>query len=103
MARKQYVTASGRVVDDRQIQAWADEAERGYDVDELLTRRGAGRPGRTGKPTHPVSVRLDDAEKKVVEDLATRLHVNKADVMRLALRRLAETAHVKSGVDRSHT
>ncbi|MEH0110787.1 hypothetical protein V6N00_13835 [Tersicoccus sp. MR15.9] len=32
-------TMHGRPVSDEQIQAWADEAERGYDVGEMLERR----------------------------------------------------------------
>jgi hypothetical protein len=38
-----YVTKSGRVLTDEDIEALADEAERGYDVSNLKCRRcGAG-------------------------------------------------------------
>jgi hypothetical protein len=36
---REEVTASGRVLTDEDFEALADEAERGYDVDELLRRR----------------------------------------------------------------
>ncbi|MGL5910089.1 MAG: antitoxin, partial [Phycicoccus sp.] len=45
------------MVSDEQIQQWADEAERGYDVEELK-RRGRGRPGRGAEPMQVVAVRL---------------------------------------------
>jgi hypothetical protein len=36
-------TPSGRIVDDDLVEELAAKAERGYDVDEILRRRG-GRP-----------------------------------------------------------
>ncbi|MDN6619032.1 MAG: CopG family transcriptional regulator, partial [Corynebacterium variabile] len=38
-------TINGQPVTEEQIQAWADEAEDGYDV-AALKKRGRGRPGR---------------------------------------------------------
>jgi hypothetical protein len=35
-----YRTKSGRILTDADIQALADEAERGYDVEHLLQQRG---------------------------------------------------------------
>jgi hypothetical protein len=32
-------TPGGRVIDDELIEQWADEAERGYDIEHLLERR----------------------------------------------------------------
>lgn len=37
------------MVSEDQIQQWADEAEAGYDVEEIK-RRGRGRPGRGAEP-----------------------------------------------------
>lgn len=34
-----YITASGRVLTDEEISAWADEAEAGYDIQHLLPPR----------------------------------------------------------------
>ena len=36
-----YRTKTGRILTDADIQALADEAERGYDVEQLLQKRGA--------------------------------------------------------------
>ncbi|MCU1460930.1 MAG: hypothetical protein JWO37_1005 [Acidimicrobiales bacterium] len=46
------VTKSGWVLPDADIEALADEAERGYDVDWLLARRGRREPPirRRGAP-----------------------------------------------------
>ncbi len=51
-------TIHGRPVTDEQIQAWADEAEAGYDL-PTLQRRGRGRPTVGAGPGKPVTVRLD--------------------------------------------
>jgi len=47
----------GKPVTDEQIQAWADEAEAGYDLIEL--RRRGGRPTAGDGPGVVVPVRLD--------------------------------------------
>lgn len=49
-------TIHGRPVDDAQIQAWADEAEAGYDIEKLRRR---GRPSAGDGPGTAVTVRLD--------------------------------------------
>ncbi|PHP53579.1 ribbon-helix-helix domain-containing protein [Actinomyces ruminis] len=48
----------GRVVSDEQIQAWADEAEAGYDLPKLPAPR-RGRPPVGNGPTSVLTVRLD--------------------------------------------
>ena len=48
-------------VTNEQIQAWADEAERGYDVDELRSRMGRPRLDLSG-PAQVVPVRLTPAQ-----------------------------------------
>jgi hypothetical protein len=45
------------LVSEQQILQWADEAEAGYDVEEMK-RRGRGRPGRGAEPMQVVAVRL---------------------------------------------
>ena len=53
-------TKSGRPVDDELIEQLADEAEAGYDVDEIVSRRGKrGRPRLGAAPSTVESVRLD--------------------------------------------
>ena len=44
----------GREVSDAQVQAWADEAEAGYDVEELQKR--------WGRPPRAVPTRFSDEE-----------------------------------------
>ena len=59
-----------RVVTDDQIQKWADEAEAGYDVEELK-RRGR-RPGRGAEPMQVVAVRLTAEELDALDAAAAR-------------------------------
>lgn len=59
----------GQPVTDEQVQAWADEAEAGYDVPALEARRGRGRPPVGAGPGTVVAVRLDAAS---VEALTQR-------------------------------
>ena len=49
----------GVPVSDEQIQAWADEAERGYDLRDLPSRR-PGLPPVGDGPGDAVTVRLDE-------------------------------------------
>ncbi len=51
-------TMKGVPVTDEMIQGWADEAERGYDVEQLRKR---GRQPIGDGPARVVSVRLDDS------------------------------------------
>lgn len=76
-------TIDGRAVDDEQIQAWADEAEAGYDV---ATLRRRGRPVKGSGPGEVVPTRLDptllaalDAQAKV-EGLPNRSEAIRAAV-----------------------
>ena len=50
-------TIDGVPVTEEMIQAWADEAERGYDVDTLRRR---GRKPKGDGPARVVPVRLDE-------------------------------------------
>lgn len=72
------------VVTEEQIQKWADEAEAGYDVEELK-RRGRGRPGRGAEPMQVVAVRLTAEELKALDDLATKNHMSRSEAIRAAL------------------
>lgn len=66
------------------IEAWADEAEAGYNVEQLL-KRGRGRPGRGAEPTQVVAVRLTVEELKALDAAAAREDVSRSDVIRKAL------------------
>ncbi len=52
--------SQGREVSDAQVQAWADEAEAGYDVEELQKRWG--RPPRAGSASQVVPTQFSDEE-----------------------------------------
>lgn len=80
----------GRSVSDEQIQAWADEAEAGYDASTLRRR---GRPSVGDGPGVVVPVRLDGptlaalAERAEAEGLA-----NRSEAIRAAVRAWAHVA-----------
>ncbi|MCS5714579.1 ribbon-helix-helix protein, CopG family [Herbiconiux sp. CPCC 205716] len=77
-------TINGVPVTSEQIDAWAAEAERGYDV-EALKRRGRGRPGRGAQPTQVVAIRLTAEELAAIDDRAAREHKTRSEVVREAL------------------
>lgn len=66
------------------IDAWAAEAEAGYDV-EQLKRRGRGRPGRGVEPMQVVAVRLTTDEIATLDAVAEREHVSRSEAIRRAL------------------
>ncbi len=72
------------MVDDEQIQQWADEAEAGYDVAELK-RRGRGRPGRGAEPMQVIAVRLTAEEIAALDAAARREHLSRSETIRRAL------------------
>lgn len=76
------------MVDERQIQEWADEAEAGYDVD-ALKRRGRGRPGRGAEPMQVVAVRLTVEELDALDAAAAKNHMSRSEAIRAALARLS--------------
>lgn len=76
------------VVSDQQIQRWADEAEAGYDVEELK-RRGRGRPGRGAEPSQVVAVRLTAEELAAVDEAAAAQNISRSELIRAALARVS--------------
>jgi Ribbon-helix-helix protein, copG family len=76
------------MVDDKQIQEWADEAEVGYDVDHLA-RRGRGRPGRGAAPMQVVAVRLTADELDALDAAAAKNHMSRSEAIRAALAQLS--------------
>ena len=73
-----------RMVSEKRIQSWADEAEAGYDVQELK-RRGRGRPGRGTEPMQVVAVRLTAEEVAALDQVAEREHLSRSETIRRAL------------------
>ena len=73
----------GTPVTDGEVQRWADEAERGYDVGRL--RKRGRRPMGDG-PAKVVPVRLDDELLATLDERAERDHVSRSEVIREAIR-----------------
>ncbi|WP_026926600.1 ribbon-helix-helix domain-containing protein [Granulicoccus phenolivorans] len=76
------------MVTEEQIQQWADEAEAGYDVEELRSR-GRGRPGRGTEPMQVIAVRLTAEEIAALDALAEREHLSRSEAIRRALAHFA--------------
>lgn len=72
------------MVTEQQIRQWADEAEAGYDVEELK-RRGRGRPGRGAEPMQVVAVRLTAEELAALDQVAERDNISRSEAIRRAL------------------
>ena len=80
-------TKSGTPITAELIEDLADEAERGYDVDELVARRGKrGRPRLGSEPSTVESVRLDPELKELLVRRAEDEGVAVSEVIRDALR-----------------
>lgn len=80
-------TRSGRPITDREIEALAAEAEAGYDVDELVARRGKrGRPSLGSAPASVESVRLDPELRQELVQRAQTDGTTTSEVIREALR-----------------
>ena len=86
-----YTTKTGRELTDADIEELADEAERGYDVDDLKRRR-RGRPMLGSAPAEVVPVRLDPELKQAVEDRARDDDTTVSALIREAIRRFLDVA-----------
>ena len=75
----------GTPITDTDIQAMADEAEQGYDVDKLLHRRRGGRPPLGSAAASVESVRLDPELKRALLLRADQEHVSVSEVIRRAI------------------
>ena len=76
-------TIDGVPVTDEMIQEWADEAERGYDV-EVLKKRGR-RPIGDGA-ARVVPVRMDDSLVAAVAQRAEKDGPSRSEIIRSAVR-----------------
>jgi len=85
----QVTTASGEVLTDKDIEALADEAERGYDLDKAI-RVTVGRPSLGTKGATPrVQVRVDPDLAKA---LRARARKERRSVSEIAVPRCASTS-----------
>ena len=76
-------TIDGVPVTDEMIQEWADEAERGYDV-EALRKRGR-RPKGDGA-ARVIPVRMDDSLVAAVDQRAQKDGTSRSEIIRSAVR-----------------
>ncbi|MDQ3358910.1 MAG: ribbon-helix-helix domain-containing protein [Actinomycetota bacterium] len=76
-------TINGEPVSEEQIQAWADEAEQGYDP-RVLRKRGR-KPVGDG-PGRVVPVRLDDTILSALDARAEHDHTSRSEAIRAAIR-----------------
>jgi hypothetical protein len=86
---KTFTTQTGKILTDADIDAMADEAERGDDVEVLKARR-RGRPMLGSAPSEVVPVRLDPELKRAVEARAEVDHTTSSEIIREALRRFLD-------------
>lgn len=86
-------TRSGREITDRDVDELAAEAEAGYDIEELIARRGKrGRPTIGDAPASVESVRLDPQLRRRLLEQATSEGTTPSEVIREALRRYLKVA-----------
>jgi len=86
-------TASGTPIDDDLVDKLSDQAEAGYDVDEIVARRGTrGRPRLGSAPSTVESVRLDPELKERLARRAENDGVAVSEVIRDALRHHLEAS-----------
>jgi hypothetical protein len=88
---KPYVTRTGRVLSEADIDAIAEEVAGDIDVEVLKPRR-RGRPKLEGGPADVVPVRLDSMLRAAVEDRASTDQTTTSEVIREALRRYLHVA-----------
>lgn len=91
MNEKTYTTRTGKVLTDADIEAMADEAEKGYDPEVLKIRR-RGRPMLGRAPSEVVPVRLDPDLRQAVEARAETEHTTTSEIIRQALRQFLDVA-----------
>ena len=76
-------TIKGKPATEADIQDWADEAERGYDVEQLRKR---GRKPIGDGPARVVPVRIDADLLAALTERAERDHISRSEAIRAAIR-----------------
>jgi hypothetical protein len=86
MADKEYGrTRAGKPITDELVDELAARAEEGFDVEEIVRRRG-GRPAMGSAAAGVESVRLDPELSEALRDRATREGRTNSELIREALR-----------------
>ena len=77
--------ADGTPITDERVEAMADEAERGYDVEEIRRRRRGGRPPMGSAAASVESVRLDPELKRDLLLHAAEQRISVSEAIRRAI------------------
>jgi len=77
--------ADGTPISDEMVDAMADEAERGYDVEEIRRRRRGGRPPMGSAASSVESVRLDPELKRELLLRAAEQQISVSEAIRRAI------------------
>lgn len=92
MSKKSYGrTRSGKPITEALVRELADKAEKGFDADEILRRRG-GRPPMGSAAASVESVRLDPELSEALRTRAEHEGRTNSDVIRDAIRRYLEAS-----------
>jgi len=92
MANKDYgQTRSGELLTDELVEQLAAKAEAGFDVEEILRRRG-GRPTMGSSAASVESVRLDPELSEALHERAQREGRTNSELIRDALRRYLQAS-----------
>lgn len=100
MSDSDYGTSGGFELTEDQLQGLAEEAERGYDTEELHTRSRRGRPPMGNEAATVFHVRLPPRLREALEQAADATEATPSDVVRQALAeyllRTAQGSHDKA-------
>ena len=88
----QRTTKTGRIINDAELDAIADEVETtDYDIERLKARR-RGRPAMGSGPAEVVPVRIDPELRAAIEARAEADHTSTSEIIRQALRKFLDVA-----------
>lgn len=76
-------TVGGKPVTDEQIRTWADDAEKGFDPEDLRRR---GRPRLGDGPSTVIPVRMDEDLLEALNEKADHDGISRSEAIRQAVR-----------------
>ncbi len=85
MPKSHGIRADGTPITDEVVEAMADEAERGYDIEEIRHRRRGGRPPMGSAAASVESVRLDPELKRDLLLRAAEQRISVSEAIRRAI------------------
>ncbi len=92
MATTHGTKSDGSPITDAVIEAMADEAERGYDLENVLHRKRGGRPPMGSAASTVESVRLDPELKRDLLLRAVDEHISVSEAIRRAVRQYLQAS-----------